>query len=253
MIYITGDCHGSDTKFVEGNMPGESAWSADDTLLICGDFGYIWYGDAYPEGKAYFDGLLDMLECKKYTILFVDGNHENFDLLYDTDQYPLVEKYGNMVRQIRSNVFHLQRGLIYEIEGKTFFAFGGAYSIDKARRVAFNPERSKDKPVLWWPQEMPNEEEYRRGMDSLMAVNYKVDYIITHTAPNAILELLRYTLSPEERSGFVLNPHDMRLRSYLDMIWYNADFKRWYFGHWHKDAHLTDKARALLFDVETVE
>ena len=252
MIYITGDTHGDDLKFKEDNMPGESSWTSKDTLIICGDFGFIYYDDAFPKGKEHFDNLLDMLERKKYNIVFVDGNHENFDLLYDTDKYPLVEKYGNTVRKIRNNIFHLQRGLIYTIEGKTFFSFGGAYSIDKARRVSLNPERSKDNPVHWWPQELPNDEEYERGIESLKTVGYKVDYIITHTAPNTVLEMLKYTLPPKERENFILDPHDMQLRSYLDMLWHNATFKRWYFGHWHYDKHLTDKARALLFDVETI-
>lgn len=250
MIKVTGDVHGDFIKFEDNNMPGESTWSSNDTLIICGDFGFVWYDDAYPEGKTYFESMLDKLEQKDYDILFVDGNHENFDLLYE---YPEVERYGNSVRQIRNNIFHLQRGLIYTIENKTFFVFGGAYSVDKASRVAFNPERSKDKPVLWWPQELPNGEEYERGIASLKAVNYKVDYIITHTAPNIVLEMLKYTLPPQERSDFFIDPHDMQLRSYLDMIWHNTKFTRWYFGHWHQDKHLTAKARALLLDVETVE
>jgi len=241
MIYITGDSHGDETKFTENNMPGENTWSSDDTLIVCGDFGYIWYDDTYPEGKAHFDRLLTMLESKKYTILFVDGNHENFNELY---KYPEITKYGNTVRRIRSNVFHLERGRVYQIEGKTFFTFGGAYSIDKA---------SRKENISWWPQELPSEEEYERGLASLKAVDYKVDYIVTHTAPNTALEMLKYTLHPQERNTFWLDPHDMQLRSYLDMIWYNAEFKRWYFGHWHYDKHLTDKARALLHDVETIE
>lgn len=250
MIKITGDSHGDLIKFEEDNMPGESTWSSDDKLIICGDFGFVWYDDTYPEGRAYYESMLDRLEQKEYDILFVDGNHENFDLLYE---YPEIEKYGNTVRQIRKNIYHLQRGRIYTIENKTFFAFGGAYSVDKASRVAFNPERSKDKPVLWWPQELPCQEEYERGIESLKSVDYKVDYIITHTAPNTALEMLKYTLPPKERTNFVLDPHDMQLRSYLDMVWHNTDFKRWYFGHWHQDKQLTSKARALLFDVEIIE
>ena len=250
MIKITGDSHGDLIKFEEDNMPGESTWSSDDKLIICGDFGFVWYDDTYPEGRAHYESMLDRLEQKEYEILFADGNHENFDLLYE---YPEIERYGNTVRQIRKNIYHLQRGRIYTIENKTFFVFGGAYSVDKASRVAFNPERSKDKPVLWWPQELPCQEEYKRGIESLKSVDYKVDYIITHTAPNTALEMLKYTLPPKERTNFVLDPHDMQLRSYLDMVWHNADFKRWYFGHWHQDKHLTDKARALLFDVEIIE
>lgn len=249
MINVTGDCHGCETKFIEDNMPGESTWTADDTLIICGDFGYVWYDDSFPVGKAHFDRLLDMLERKPYDIVFVCGNHENFDEIY---RYPEVQRYGNPVHQIRRNIFHLQRGYIYTIEEKTFFAFGGAYSIDKARRIQDGPDRPINLPVSWWPQELPSKEEYERGISSLKAVDYKVDYIVTHTAPNIALEMLKYTLPLQERSGFVMDPHDMELRSYFDMIWHNATFTCWYFGHWHRDKRLTDKARALFYDVERI-
>lgn len=241
MIRITGDCHGDALRFTEEKMPGESSWTAQDKLIICGDFGYVWYDDSFPQEKAHFDSILDDLECRPYDILFVDGNHENFNALY---AYPEVEKYGNTVHKIRENIFHLQRGRIYTIEGKTFFTFGGAYSIDKARRV---------ENVSWWPQELPTEEEKNRGVEALKSVGYKVDYIITHTAPNAALDLLKYTLPPQERDGFWFDVHEMAFRSYLDMIWHDATFTRWYFGHWHHDKHLTDKARALLNDVDIIE
>ena len=44
--------------------------------IICGDFGGIWdkSGDSKKEAM-----ILNQLECKSYTTLFVDGNHENFD------------------------------------------------------------------------------------------------------------------------------------------------------------------------------
>lgn len=42
MIHITGDTHGDQLRFIEGNMPGESEWASDDFLIICGDFGFIF-------------------------------------------------------------------------------------------------------------------------------------------------------------------------------------------------------------------
>ena len=59
----------------------------------------------------------------KFTTLFVDGNHENFDRLYS---YPIIEWHGGKVHKINSSIFHLMRGEIYEIDNKKIFAFGGA-------------------------------------------------------------------------------------------------------------------------------
>lgn len=42
---------------------------------MCGDFGYIWSGSAKENEE------LDILNNYNCTILFIDGNHENFELL----------------------------------------------------------------------------------------------------------------------------------------------------------------------------
>ena len=47
----------------------------DDYVLICGDFGGVW-SDSPKEHEK-----LDWLEDRPFTTLFVDGNHENYDLL----------------------------------------------------------------------------------------------------------------------------------------------------------------------------
>ena len=70
---------------------------------------------------------MDWLDCKSFTTLFVDGNHENFDRLYE---YPVEEWHGGKVHKIRPSVIHLMRGQIFEIEGKSIFTFGGASSHD---------------------------------------------------------------------------------------------------------------------------
>ena len=46
MVYITGDMHGDPTRFAEKGM---KRLKKGDTLLICGDFGYIWEGGAAEE------------------------------------------------------------------------------------------------------------------------------------------------------------------------------------------------------------
>ena len=141
-------------------------------------------------------------------------------------------------------MYHLQRGRIYDIEGKTFFTFGGAYSIDKYMRR---------EGVTWWKEELPNALEYERGINSLEKRNYNVDYIITHTAPNDFLELIKYRLPACERNNFTLDSHDWKLRSYLNGILSKTQFNRWYFGHWHLDMDLSQNARAIYFDVEKIK
>ena len=72
MIYVTGDTHGDIERFKSREM---KKLGNGDTLIICGDFGFLW-DDSRAERNA-----LKKLASKDYTIAFVDGCHENFDML----------------------------------------------------------------------------------------------------------------------------------------------------------------------------
>ena len=88
MIYITGDCHGNFERFNASIFPEQNEMTKDDYVIICGDFGGVW--NKGEESKMETK-VLDWLDCKLFTTLFVDGNHENFDRLY---AYPVEEWHG---------------------------------------------------------------------------------------------------------------------------------------------------------------
>ena len=112
MIYITGDCHRNFERFDIDIFPEQKEMTKEDYVIICGDFGGIWDKDASGELET---RLLDELEGKTFTTLFVDGNHENFDRLYS---YPVEEWNGGKVHKIRPSVIHLMRGQVFTIAGK---------------------------------------------------------------------------------------------------------------------------------------
>lgn len=238
MIYITGDTHGDINRFFDVSAL-DTKLTENDTLIICGDFGFVWFDESNPVGFNQDNDKLDRLSHKPYTILFIDGNHENHDRL---SKFPEVEKYGSTVHKIRENIYHLERGRIYTIEGKTFFTFGGAYSIDKYMR---------QEGTSWWSDEIPNDDEYKRGIQAIKNADYKVDYIITHTCPSEIIKMYLHHIP---------DPHDGELTGFFDYLMYDVDFKCWFFGHWHTDDYFkvplhgkTKKFRALLFDVVNIE
>lgn len=224
MIYITGDLHGDINRFSEVFIPHETSLTENDYLIICGDFGFIFADD--NEEKEW----LDVLEKKPYNILWVDGNHENFDAI---NEYPVETWNGGKVHRIRKNILHLMRGQIFTIEDKTFFTMGGAYSIDKYMRK---------EGVSWWSQETPNDEEYKEATQNLLMHGNKIDYIITHTAPREIVR----------RMGYYPNVHDMELTGFLEWIMYEFEFKHWYFGHWHEDKAIGDEFTAIYYDVAEI-
>ena len=125
MIYITGDTHGEfDKRFSIRNHPGFKSLTKNDYVIICGNFGGIWDFSVESKNEKHW---LDWFEERPFTLLFIDGNHENYDRLYG---YPVKEWQGGKVHEIRPHVLHLMRGQVFELEGKKIFTFGGASSHD---------------------------------------------------------------------------------------------------------------------------
>lgn len=223
MVYIRGDTHGEEFQFTEEYMPGESGWTAEDILIVAGDFGFVFQGeDRYLSER----NKLNALEKKPYTILFVDGNHEGFPFLM---VYPEEQRFGAPVRKIRRNIFWLQRGYIYQIEGNSVFVMGGAHSMDKAFRMKYF-EVCGEK--IWFEEELPGSAEYQRAIANLNGCGKKVDYIITHTAPLSIVPRIIH-----EKPDMT----DRELTGFLDWVYHDVEFKKWYCGHFHVDEQINDQ------------
>ena len=105
MIYATGDLHGNALRFQPEYFPEQYEMTKDDYMIVCGDFGFIWNGDKSD------DAQLGKLEALPFTVLFVDGNHENYDAL---NEYPVEQWHGGAVHRIRPHVLHLMRGQTLE-------------------------------------------------------------------------------------------------------------------------------------------
>ena len=125
MIYITGDTHADfKHRFNMDNFPEQREMTKDDYVIICGDFGGVWNVGQESKNEKHW---LDWFEERSYTLLFVDGNHENFDRL---NSYPVKEWHGGKIHELRPHVLHLMRGQVFEIDEKKIFTFGGASSHD---------------------------------------------------------------------------------------------------------------------------
>ena len=230
-LYVTGDTHGEEGRFKYMGSEIMRTLTKDDYLIICGDFGYI-FNDTYYERKF----LRYMAEDLPFTILWVDGNHENFDLI---NEYPVEVWNGGKVHIVgkdkdgKAKVLHLMRGQVFEIERKKIFTFGGAYSIDKAMRT---------EGYSWWPDEMPTDDEMKEANQNLERVNHKVDYIITHAAPEDTMNLFY----PDHEKEKVLN-------NFLEWVRESTEYKHWYFGHLHLDEDLFRHQTCLWFQLREME
>lgn len=239
MIYVTGDCHQNFRKFNTKIFPEQKEMTKEDYVIICGDFGGVWNKEVENKEEKH---LLDWLEEKPFTTLFVDGNHENFDRLYS---YPVELWHGGKVHKIRPSVIHLMRGQIYEIDGKRFFTFGGASSHDIESGI-LEPEdpdfKEKKKwldrewrsylvnHITWWAQELPSEEEMQEGRANLAAHDNQVDFIVTHCCATSTQMLIdEQKLKPDIETD------------YLEEIKQTIQFKKWFFGHYHDNRNVSKK------------
>lgn len=237
-------------------IPEGNELTKDDYVIVCGDFGY-WL----PSAKQDYE--LDWLGKKPWTTLFVDGNHECYSLdlpnILNTEvadfkrchynkallDYPIEEWNGGKIHKINDSVFHLMRGQVFELCGKTIFTFGGARSHDISDGILdpFSFEDRKDfqaerkewydrnlmfriKNISWWEEELSSREERIEAENNLAKHNWNVDYIVTHCASNEIQALCGYS-GRDYTTDF------------LQMVKERAAYRKWFFGHYHDNRNVT--------------
>lgn len=237
MIFVTGDIHGHIDihKLTSDMWPEGRTLTRDDYLVICGDFGNVWNMD---RSDQYW---LNWLENKPWTTLWVDGNHENHDLI---DGFDTEELFGGLVQRVPGypHVIHLMRGEVYDLpvgDGTTArcFVMGGARSTDRDWRTP---------GISWWEREMPSDEEYARATANLERVGYSVDYVFTHTCPQGLVPYVLHWNWNVKRH----DPETDELERFLQWVDEKLDPQRlrvWYFGHYHADETCRDEHHAVLY------
>lgn len=214
-LFITGDIHGD----IDIDKLSHKSWrdgkrlGCGDILAICGDFGLVWSDPPLPRHAWWLKWLCE----KPWTTVFVDGNHENFDVL---DAMPVERWSGGKVhvtcrgKDGDPKVVHLMRGQLFDLNGWRTFAFGGAQSHDIAYRLP---------RVSWWEQEMPATEEVAAAEAMLDEAGWSVDLVLTHCAPSRCQSRMHMAFEPD------------RFTDDLQGIADQLDYKLWAFGHYHMD------------------
>lgn len=233
-VLALGDSHGN-TYFVLEAI--KVAQQADcKYILQLGDFG-IWTHTM--AGVAFLDDVQKALAEADVTLIFCDGNHENFDHLYEIP----IEDDG--FRRPRWNIWHAPRGHVWDIEGKTILAMGGAPSIDGPGgpgwwKMNFGQGRGPldidaynmmDNPQVepgfdlgnWWPQEMITEQDVLATVAKLDTVD-NVDIMISHDCPYGVN-------IPGIDEGWAIGVHHRKL---LRRVFDAASPTLFLGGHYHK-------------------
>lgn len=192
------------------------------------------WSDPSSRSDSYWLSWLE--SCPWGETCFVDGNHENHDLL---DSLPVETWHGGNVHRLHGHpsIIHLMRGEVYHVDDAIWWCFGGAKSQDRQWRV---------EGESWWPREMPSDEEMDHGLATLAAIGDAPDYVFTHDCPT---HLVRSALTLRSFVAYGYSPLGNFLTDYLDKVDRRLDWartKRWYCGHYHRDVPLDQDSRHIL-------
>lgn len=219
MIFLTSDIHGLKNieRLSEENFPEQKSMTKKDFLIVCGDLCAFWdNSESEIQLRARFEKL-------NFTTLFIDGNHENFDILENAT----VSKWnGGNVHIMGKSLIHLMRGQMFQIEGASFFTMGGGFSGDHYHSIEHQN---------WWRDEIPSREEFSCGLETLKHNQWKADFVLTHTTSSQIIQ--KANLSYEETM----------LNVFFEYIENRLKFRHWYFGHFHDDKAI-DERHTLVYD-----
>ena len=228
MIFVTGDVHGMrDTGKFNSPYFRNTINKPGNTVLITGDFGVTWTLDALEQARDYYS----QFDCD---FLFIDGNNENFDIL---NNLPVSQYAGGKVHDVSPNIKHLMRGEIYNIEGTSILAFGGADSYDAP---TIDPYTHRAEGVSWWAAETPTDDEFKNAIYNIHNNGRKVDIILSHE-----------TTSRNVNKYFSWSITSTTCRM-LDEIERFTDYKMWFFGHHHYDMTTDNGQRCIFNDFEDV-
>lgn len=213
MIYITGDTHGDLNDF--RNRMQNLNLTREDIVIVCGDFGFNWDAKHISDWKRFE---------RPYTVLFCDGNHENYDVLNNLRRRKM---FGDEVCEFDKNTFRLLTGHMYDIEGVKTFVFGGATSIDRQWRLENEVAYGK----LWWKEEVPTQETFEEAKKTLKKHNWTFDLFLSHTCRPELKEKVLDTYKKD-----FYDPVEDMIRALEEEIErHGGSWKKSCFGHFHMD------------------
>lgn len=224
MFYITGDTHGQLNRLLNID---DTYLTKEDYIIVLGDFGFIWY-----DGYAALENL-KRIGAKKFSTVFIDGNHENFAKIKEISSE--IGFLGGRADLLPYGIVHLKRGEIYDFDGTIVGVCGGANSIDKWART---------ENITWWADEEITDTDVANFKKNFKDYG-KVDIMLSHDAPASIIPAVKILSQ--------VNGNDIsNSQRKLEEIYYIANPKKWYFGHWHIDKVINDQFECLYFGFKEI-
>lgn len=155
----------------------------------------------------------------------------NYDAAPDPLIYHTEKRFGGdvYVEEGYENILFAKDGEIYDFgNGSKAVVIGGAYSVDRDYRIANH--------LPWFRDEQLSDEIKAHVQAQLVANDWKVDYVLSHTTARKFEPIETFTM---DQTGI-----DKSTEDWLDMIEERLVYKKWYCGHFHIEKE-TEKLQIL--------
>lgn len=230
MIYITGDTHGNFDRYIE--FTEKLKPTAEDTMIVLGDAGLNYHGNERDAMRKAF------ISSFPFTTFCIHGNHEMRPA--DVGSYKTKEYRSGIVwyEDEYPNILFAKDGEIYNFDGYSCVAIGGAYSVDKYYRLA--------RGWQWFDTEQPTDEVKAFVEEQLSQRGNKIDVVLSHTCP------LRYEPIEVFLPGIDQSRVDKSTEKWLGKIEASIEYKRWYCGHYHTSKKI-DKMQFMFEDISDIK
>lgn len=216
MILLTGDTHGNFLRLEK--LQNKFNLIDKDTLIILGDVGLNFERDWRDEKRKEF------VNAYPFTTFCIHGNHEMRPWHLSTC---LERSYrGGTVwyEEAYPHIVYAKDGEVYDFDGLSCMVIGGAYSVDKHKRLAFQ--------LPWFEDEQPSDEIKKAVEQALSERNWKIDVVLSHTCPERFIPIEMFL------PGVDQSKVDTSTEEWLGKIEEKLSYKRWYCGHYHLNKHI---------------
>lgn len=233
MVYLTADWHGNVASFQNflNSMP--CRLTENDIIVILGDCGIMYGNEIHGSLRKKMKNL-----CCKFIVM--RGNHDKRYYKYAVEhpeRFVFETRWDNDVCYDKKypNIFYVRDdAAIYNIDGNNILFIPGAYSVDKAYRLA--------KGWPWEPDEQLDYNECCAVIELVEKNNNKIDYIFSHTCPRQFQYQMKDLLITDY--NFIV---DNSMEKMMDIIFdsIGQNIKGWYWGHYHGERDFKPNAHLI--------
>lgn len=238
--FITGDIHRHDySRFDAFDYIIDDLQKTTNYVIVLGDFGLNYYNNISDNiAKDFYNKIANKYN---FTFIAIRGNHElrpekldKYEPIYKNEDglngFFLIEKdYPKLL-------FCYSFG-DFMINSKRFYQIGGAYSVDKEYRLMTG--------AMWTPDEQLTKDEKKTVEIEITCRSY--NYILSHTCP------LKWEPSHLFISAVNQDKVDKSTEEWMDKIEPMIKYDKWYFGHYHSDEVISEKAELIFHDIKEIE